>query len=165
VTQVTKLEQLYGREGISPGHSACQGCGALVAVRQILQAAEPPFIVVTPTSCLEVVTSQYPYTAWRVPWVHVAFENAAAVASGIEAALRVLGEEGAWQAPQDSGNSGRRWNLRHRAASPFGRPREKAQLPIRLLRQRSLHEHRDTEVRSNTPQRGNHHHAAWKARA
>jgi pyruvate ferredoxin oxidoreductase beta subunit len=85
VTQVTKLEQLYGREGISPGHSACQGCGALVAVRQILLAAEPPFIVVTPTSCLEVVTSQYPYTAWRVPWVHVAFENAAAVASGIEA--------------------------------------------------------------------------------
>jgi pyruvate/2-oxoacid:ferredoxin oxidoreductase beta subunit len=57
---VTKLEQLYGREGISPGHSACQGCGAMVAVRQVLMAAEPPFIVVTPTSCLEVVTSQYP---------------------------------------------------------------------------------------------------------
>jgi hypothetical protein len=94
VTQVTKLEQLYGREGISPGHSACQGCGALVAVRQILLAAEPPFIVVTPTSCLEVVTSQYPHTAWRVPWVHVAFENAAAVASGIEAALRVLERKG-----------------------------------------------------------------------
>ncbi len=78
--QVAKLEDLYGREGISPGHAACAGCGMMVSVRQILLAAEPPYIVVTPTGCLEIVSSPYPYTAWRVPWVHVAFENAAAVA-------------------------------------------------------------------------------------
>ncbi len=91
---VSRLDELYGRDGISPGHSACTGCGAMVVVRQVLLAAEPPYIVVSPTSCLEVVSSQYPYTAWRVPWVHVAFENAAAVASGIEAALRVLERKG-----------------------------------------------------------------------
>jgi pyruvate ferredoxin oxidoreductase beta subunit len=92
--QVTKLEDLYGREGISPGHSACAGCGMMVSVRQILLAAEPPYIVVSPTGCLEIVSSPYPYTAWKVPWVHVAFENAAAVASGIEAALKVLERKG-----------------------------------------------------------------------
>lgn len=92
--QVSKLTDLYGREGLSPGHTACQGCGATVAVRQILLAAEPPFVVVSPTGCLEVVSSQYPFTSWKVPWVHVAFENAAAVASGIEAAFRVLERKG-----------------------------------------------------------------------
>lgn len=92
--QVTKLADLYGREGLSPGHSACQGCGATIAVRQVLLAAEPPYIVVSPTGCLEVISTPYPYTAWRVPWVHVAFENAAAVASGIEAALKVLERKG-----------------------------------------------------------------------
>jgi pyruvate ferredoxin oxidoreductase beta subunit len=66
----------------------------MIAIRQVLMAAEPPYIVVSPTGCLEVVTSQYPFTAWRVPWVHVAFENAAAVASGIEAALKVLEKKG-----------------------------------------------------------------------
>ncbi|MCS7146133.1 MAG: thiamine pyrophosphate-dependent enzyme [Nitrososphaerota archaeon] len=94
MSQVSRLSDLYGREGLSPGHSACRGCGATVAVRQILLAAEPPFIVVTPTGCLEVISSQFPYTSWRVPWVHVAFENAAAVASGIEAALRALERKG-----------------------------------------------------------------------
>ncbi|MEM1966679.1 MAG: thiamine pyrophosphate-dependent enzyme [Nitrososphaerota archaeon] len=92
--QVSKLTDLYGREGLSPGHTACQGCGATIAVRQVLLAAEPPYIVVSPTGCLEVVSSQYPYTSWRVPWVHVAFENAAAVASGVEAALRALEKKG-----------------------------------------------------------------------
>ncbi len=92
--QISRLDELYGREGISPGHTACQGCGGLIAVRQILMAADPPYIVVSPTGCLQVTTSQYPLTAWRVPWVHVAFENAAAVASGIEAALKKLEKKG-----------------------------------------------------------------------
>ena len=47
-------------------------------------------IIVTPTGCLEVSTSFFPETAWRVPWIHVAFENAGAVASGVEAALKIL---------------------------------------------------------------------------
>lgn len=91
---INKLSELYGREGLAPGHTACRGCGATIAVRQILLAAEPPFIVVSPTGCLEVISSQYPFTAWRVPWVHVAFENAAAVASGIEAAQKALERKG-----------------------------------------------------------------------
>lgn len=91
---ITRLDQLPAKEAISPGHNACAGCGALIAVRQILLAAPRPLIVVNATGCLEVVTTPYPYTAWNVPWLHVAFENAAAAASGVEAALKVLERKG-----------------------------------------------------------------------
>jgi pyruvate ferredoxin oxidoreductase beta subunit len=36
----------------------------------------------------------YPTTAWEVPWIHVAFENAAAVAAGVEAGLKGLRKKG-----------------------------------------------------------------------
>jgi len=50
-------------------------------------------IVVAVTGCMEVVTTPYPHTAWRVPWIHAAFENAASVASGVARALKVRGRE------------------------------------------------------------------------
>jgi len=52
-----------------------------------MKALENPAILVNATGCLEVATTIYPDTAWKVPWVHTLFENAAAVASGIEASL------------------------------------------------------------------------------
>jgi len=83
--------ELYGNALFTPGHRACPGCGATVAVRAILEATGPNVIVVSPTGCLETFTSPYPYTSWGVPWLHVLFENAAAVASGVEAALKYQG--------------------------------------------------------------------------
>jgi pyruvate ferredoxin oxidoreductase beta subunit len=56
------------------------------------KALEKPAILVNATGCLEVASSIYPDTAWKVPWVHTLFENAAAVASGIEAALQREGK-------------------------------------------------------------------------
>lgn len=76
---------------LAPGHRACPGCGVAVAVRQILSATGPNVIVVSPTGCLETFTSPYGHSAWEVPWIHPLFENAAAVASGIEAALKYRG--------------------------------------------------------------------------
>ncbi len=76
---------------LSSGHSACPGCGVSIAVRLILRAAGKNVIVVSPTGCLETFTSPYGMSAWEVPWVHPLFENAPAVASGIEAALRYKG--------------------------------------------------------------------------
>ena len=58
-----------------------------------------PVVVVSATGCLEVATTRYPTTAWNVPWLHVAFENAAAVVSGVETAYRALARRGAL--PQD----------------------------------------------------------------
>ncbi len=43
---------------------------------------------------MEVVSSIYPYTSWALPWLHTAFETAAANASGIEAALKVMRKKG-----------------------------------------------------------------------
>lgn len=77
-------------ELLAGGHSLCAGCVASTIVRHLLKVAGPNTIVVNATGCVEVSTTAFPYTAWRVPWIHVAFENAAAVASGIESAIKAL---------------------------------------------------------------------------
>jgi len=85
------------QNGVQPlggGHALCQGCGAPAIVRTVLSSIETPVIVVNATGCLEVATSRYPITAWNVPWMHTAFENTAAVASGVEAAFKVLKRRG-----------------------------------------------------------------------
>ncbi len=75
---------------LAPGHRACAGCGPAIAIRQLLEAAGKNTIIVEATGCMEVTTTPYPQTAWKVPWLHVAFENAAAAASGVEAAYRAM---------------------------------------------------------------------------
>ncbi len=82
---------------LSPGHRLCPGCAEPVIVRQVLNIAGPNTVVVNATGCLEVSTSAYPHTAWRVPWIHNAFENAAATASGVEAAIRAMQRKGRLQ--------------------------------------------------------------------
>ena len=80
-------------ELIARGHRACAGCGCILALRHIMKALGKNTIVVAATGCMEVVTTPYPHTAWRVPWIHAAFENAAAVASGIARALKIKRKE------------------------------------------------------------------------
>jgi len=81
---------LTKRENFAPGHRACIGCGEALAVRLACKAMGQNVIVVNATGCMEIVASQLPYTSWRVPWIHTLFENTAAVASGIEAGLKVM---------------------------------------------------------------------------
>lgn len=76
-----------------PGHTACAGCGQAIAARVVIEAAGQNTIVVNNTGCLEVFSTKYPETAWNVPWIHSLFENASAVASGVEAALIYLGKK------------------------------------------------------------------------
>ena len=75
------------------GHRACAGCGAAIAIRLITKAAGRNSILIEPTGCIEVVSTPYPETAWRLPWIHGAFENPASIASGICAALKAMGKE------------------------------------------------------------------------
>lgn len=86
------MNQIPEEELLAPGHRACPGCGSVLAVRYALKALGKNIIVCAPTGCMEVVTTPYPETAWRVPWIHVAFENVAAVASGVQAGLKKLGK-------------------------------------------------------------------------
>lgn len=76
-----------------PGHTACAGCGQSLAAKLVIEASGANTIVVNNTGCLEVFSTKYPETAWGVPWIHSLFENAAAVASGVEAALKYLGKK------------------------------------------------------------------------
>ncbi len=85
------LKELPVEEFYIPGHRLCPGCGPSVAARMMMKAAGKNTIVTTATGCIEVGTTYYPYTSWLVPWVHSAFENAAATASGIEAAYKAMG--------------------------------------------------------------------------
>lgn len=75
----------------APGHRTCSGCGPAIAIRNILESTGKDVIIANATGCLEVTTTPYPETSWKVPWIHCLFENAAAVASGIESALKSLG--------------------------------------------------------------------------
>ena len=70
------------------GHTACSGCGQSLGARLVMRAAGRNIIATDATGCLEVFSSLYPFSAWEVPWVHSLFENSAAVASGVEAALK-----------------------------------------------------------------------------
>jgi pyruvate ferredoxin oxidoreductase beta subunit len=81
-------------EFIPGGHRACQGCAEVLAVRIILKALGPDTIMACATGCMEIISSPLPTTSWTIPWIHVAFENAAAVAAGIESGLKALMRKG-----------------------------------------------------------------------
>jgi pyruvate ferredoxin oxidoreductase beta subunit len=85
------------KEQLAPGHRLCPGCGEPIVVRQVLHAIEGPVVIANATGCLEVSTTPYPYTSWRVPWIHSAFENAAATISGVEAMHRSLVRQGKYK--------------------------------------------------------------------
>jgi pyruvate ferredoxin oxidoreductase beta subunit len=76
------------------GSTNCAGCPETIAVRSILGVAGKNTVVVNATSCLEIVSSQYPNTSWGVNYIHGAFENAAAIAGGVSYALEKLGKTG-----------------------------------------------------------------------
>ena len=87
---VLSLKELSSEELLAPGHRLCAGCGPSIATRMAMKATRGPIVVTNATGCVEVSTTIFPYTAWRVPWVHSLFENTAATASGIESAFKAL---------------------------------------------------------------------------
>ncbi len=78
--------------GFLPGHRACAGCGQATAIRLVMEVVGPNVVAANATGCLEVFSTPHPESAWGIPWVHSLFENQAAVASGIEAALKKQGK-------------------------------------------------------------------------
>ncbi|SDN66240.1 pyruvate ferredoxin oxidoreductase beta subunit [Actinomyces ruminicola] len=85
---------------LTSGHRACQGCGEALGARYVLDAASAAaagaggsLVTVNATGCLEVFSSPYPESAWRLPWLHSLFGNAPAVATGVAAGLKAKGRE------------------------------------------------------------------------
>src|SRR5512144_1898826 len=79
---------------LAGGHRACAGCTGANIIRKILLTAGPDTVLGCATGCMEVVTTIYPYTAWKIPFIHSAFENAAATVPGGETAYRALKKRG-----------------------------------------------------------------------
>lgn len=84
-------------ELLAPGTRTCAGCGAAIAIRMVLRAIQKEvgknFIVCNATGCIEVATTPYPETSWRIPWIHCAFENVSAVATGVSNAMKYLNKD------------------------------------------------------------------------
>ena len=89
-----KARELPKEDLFTQGHRACQGCGGALALRLITKAIGRRVIVANATGCMEIISSPFPQTAWDVPWIHVAFENAAAVAAGVESGLKAMMRKG-----------------------------------------------------------------------
>jgi pyruvate ferredoxin oxidoreductase beta subunit len=89
------LKQLTQNEDLlAGGHRACAGCTGSNILRQIMLTAGPDTVVSGATGCMEVVTTIFPYTAWKTSFIHSAFENSAATMSGVETAFRSLKKHG-----------------------------------------------------------------------
>ena len=80
---------------LNSGHRACQGCGEALGARYAIDAAmratNGQLIAANATGCLEVFSTPYPESSWQLPWIHSLFGNAAAVGTGIAAAMKVKG--------------------------------------------------------------------------
>jgi pyruvate ferredoxin oxidoreductase beta subunit len=79
---------------LASGHGLCGGCTEPMIVKTVLGATNDPVVVANATGCLEVSTTIYPKSAWKVPWIHSAFENAAATISGVQSAYKSLHKQG-----------------------------------------------------------------------
>ena len=91
---IHEVRPITTKENFAQGNRACVGCAEALAVRLVCKALGDNVIIVMATGCMEIVSSQLPYTSWDVPWMHTLFENTAAVASGIEAGLKVMKRKG-----------------------------------------------------------------------
>ena len=89
-------EEMSKKERFEAGHRLCVGCGAGIVCRAMMRAVDPEdqAVICNATSCLEVSSFQYPYTAWHDSYIHSAFENAAATAAGVESAYVALKRRG-----------------------------------------------------------------------
>jgi pyruvate ferredoxin oxidoreductase beta subunit/oxalate oxidoreductase subunit beta len=77
-----------------PGHRTCAGCGPALQYKLVAKAAGPNTIFVGPTGCMYVANASYLCTPYTVPWMHSQITSGGAVASGIEAAYKVLLRKG-----------------------------------------------------------------------
>lgn len=87
------IKDLPIEEYYIPGSAACPGCPATMAMRTVFKALGKNMVMVVPACCTAVIESLHPNTSFNIPTMNIAFEAAAAGASGVEAALRKQGKK------------------------------------------------------------------------
>ncbi len=95
MTTPITLKMLSKKEDLfTHGHRMCSGCGTPIIIKMVLLASDYPVIACSSTGCLEVSSCISQLTAWKIPWMHSAFENAAATIAGIESMYKSLRKSG-----------------------------------------------------------------------
>jgi pyruvate/2-oxoacid:ferredoxin oxidoreductase beta subunit len=92
MSQVMIRDGIPQRELLDPGHLACPGCGAALAMRLVLKELGEKTVVVLPACCWSIIAGPYPQSSLHVPLYHTAFETGAAAGSGVRAALDMRGD-------------------------------------------------------------------------
>jgi pyruvate/2-oxoacid:ferredoxin oxidoreductase beta subunit len=92
MSQLVIRDLVPRQELLEPGHLACPGCGAPIAMRLVLKVLGPRTVVVLPACCWSIIAGPWPQSSLKVPLYHTAFETGASVASGIKAALEARGD-------------------------------------------------------------------------
>lgn len=87
------IKDLPEKNLFTQGHTACPGCAAPIIVRNMMRILGEDTIVYAPANCLLVFGGTYPYIAWKVPYLHEAFENTGACISGVKRALKKKGKK------------------------------------------------------------------------
>lgn len=93
MADVNEIKGISKEEFFMSGHAACLGCGEAIAIRHVMKAAGKNTVVCQATGCPEVYSTVFPLTAWKVPYIHAAFETAASVASGVREGLNIQGKK------------------------------------------------------------------------
>lgn len=93
-------------EMYAPGHRACAGCGQSLAAKTVARILGKNTIICNATGCLEVTTTPIPKSSWRMPWIHSVFENAAGVATGVQASLKAQGKDNEIKVVAQGGDGG-----------------------------------------------------------
>lgn len=79
-------------ELMEPGHTACHGCGATLAMRYVLKALGKKTVLSVPASCWAVIPGAMPNRTLDVPMVYTPFAATGASISGLREALDIRGD-------------------------------------------------------------------------
>ncbi|MCU0286375.1 MAG: thiamine pyrophosphate-dependent enzyme [Acidobacteria bacterium] len=92
---MTTLTELAGKEDLLvAGHGLCAGCAISPILKVVLRAAQYPLVIANETGCLQMTTTHFPRTSWKLNWIHSAYGNSAATISGVETMYRSLRKQG-----------------------------------------------------------------------
>ncbi len=80
-------------EMLYPGHNACPGCGAVLAVRYLARILGPDLVMAITASCWSIIAASPPLTAMKCPILHCPFPSAGSVGSGLKRGLALKGHD------------------------------------------------------------------------
>ncbi len=84
-----RIDELPRKKWVLPGNPACQGCPHLIGLKAIGMALGDRAVLVVPAGCTSIIAGIHPIASIDMPFMHVPFASAAAVASGLSAALNI----------------------------------------------------------------------------